>query len=265
MSYENASGEQIAETKAKPYITSNTQANVDRKDTGSPPATFADSCPVDDPWETAIQSLTNTIRIRHYSDKTLKTYTTWIYKLRSYSQKQDPQTLTTSDVKSFLTFLAVQKRMSASSQNQAFNALLFFFRHVLGQEFGQIEGVVRAKQKPYIPVVLTREEIDKIIQHLAPPFDLIVQLLYGCGLRLFECLGLRVNAFNFDFGILTVHDSKGKKDRTVPLPQMLMAQLYSQLEKVRMLHEKDLKSGYDGVFMFDRIEQKYKNSAKELV
>lgn len=116
MSYENASGEQIAETKAKPYITSDRQANVDRKDTGSPPATFADSCPVNDPWETAIQSLTNTIRIRHYSDKTLNSYTTWVYKLRSYSQKQDPQTLTTSDVKSFLTFLAVQKRMSASSQ-----------------------------------------------------------------------------------------------------------------------------------------------------
>jgi integrase len=82
---------------------------------------------------------------------------------------------------------------------------------------------------------------------------------------LFECLGLRVNAFNFDFGILTVHDGKGKKDRTVPLPRTLMPQLKRHLEKVKILHEKDLEAGYDGVFMFDRIEQKYKNSAKELV
>jgi integron integrase len=155
--------------------------------------------------------------------------------------------------------------MAASSQNQAFNALLFFFRHVLGQEFGQIEGVVRAKQRPYIPVVLTREEIDTIIRHLTPPYDLVVQLLYGCGLRLFECLELRVNAFNFDFGILTIHDGKGKKDRTVPLPQKLLPELNKQLEKVKALHAKDLEAGYDGVFMFDRIEQKYPNSARELV
>jgi integron integrase len=240
--------------------------NEDRKDTGSSSATNTTGpCTVDNQWDAAIQSLTEAIKVRHYSDKTLKTYSTWVYKLRSYSQKDDPQTLTTADVKSFLTFLAVQKHMAASSQNQAFNALLFFFRHILGQEFGQIDGVVRAKQKPYIPVVLTREEIDTIIRHLNSPYDLVVQLLYGCGLRLFECLGLRVNAFNFDFGILTVHDGKGKKDRTVPLPRTLMPQLKRHLEKVKILHEKDLEAGYDGVFMFDRIEQKYKNSAKELV
>jgi integron integrase len=142
---------------------------------------------------------------------------------------------------------------------------LFFFRHVLGQEFGQIEGVVRAKQRPYIHVVLTREEIDKVIRHLTSPYDLVVQLLYGCGLRLFECLRLRINAFNFDSGVLTIHDSKGKKDRTVPLPQKLMPQLTLHLEKIKELHAKDLEAGYDGVFMFARIEQKYPNSARELV
>ncbi len=264
-SYENGSGGQEAVARDIVDNSPNSGVHEDKGDTGSSLATNSAPSPVDDPWGTAIQSLIETIKVRHYSDKTLKTYTTWVYKLRSYSQKDDPQTLTTADVKSFLTFLAVQKHMSASSQNQAFNALLFFFRHVLGQEFGQIEGVVRAKRKPYIPVVLTREEIDKVIQHMSSPFDLVVQLLYGCGLRLFECLGLRVNAFNFDFGILTVHDGKGKKDRTVPLPQKLMPRLKSHLEKVKMLHAKDLETGYDGVFMFDRIEQKYTNSAKELV
>lgn len=220
-SHQNSSGEQVNEEKHRSY-TSAAQGTYERTDTSSAQLARNPSSPSEDPWEAAIQSLANEIKVRHYSQKTLKSYTNWVYKLRSHSQIQDPQALTTSDVKSFLTFLAVEKHMSASSQNLAFNALLFFFRHVLGQEFGQIEGVVRAKQKPYIPVVLTREEIDKVIQNLSSPFDLVVQLLYGCGLRLFECLGLRVNAFNFDFEILTLHDGKGKKDRTVPLPQKLL-------------------------------------------
>lgn len=119
------------------------------------------------------------------------------------------------DVKGFLNFLAVEKQVSASSQNQAFNALLFLFRHVLEKEFGRVEGVVRAKRRPYIPVVLSREEVDRVIQHLDDPYDLVVKLLYGCGLRLFECLKLRVQDLKFDMGVLTVHDGKGQKDRTV--------------------------------------------------
>jgi len=95
--------------------------------------------------------------------------------------------------------------VSASTQNQAFNALLFFFRHVLHKEFGKVDGVVRAKGKRYIPVVLSREEIETILTYLAPPYDLIVKLLYGCGLRLFECLQLRVHCLNFDIGVVTVH------------------------------------------------------------
>jgi len=101
--------------------------------------------------------------------------------------------LSADDVKEYLTFLAVSRKVSSSTQNQAFNALLFFFRHVLHKEFGKIDGVVRAKRKPYIPVVLTRKEIDAIPAHPSPPYDLVVKLLYGCGLRLFECLNLRVH------------------------------------------------------------------------
>ena len=101
------------------------------------------------------------------------------------------------------------QRVSASTQNQAFNALLFFFRHALGREFGKIDGVVRAKRTRYIPVVLSRAEIDAILALLAPPYDLIVKLLYGCGLRISECLELRVQCFNLDEGVLTIHDGKG--------------------------------------------------------
>ncbi len=173
--------------------------------------------------------------------------------------------LSVSDVKDFLTFLAVKRKVAVSTQNQAFNALLFLFRHVLNREFGKIDGVVRAKRKPYIPVVLSREEIDVVMANLKYPYDLVVKLLYGCGLRLFECLNLRMQSFNFDFGILTVHDGKGKKDRTVPLPQVIMPDIKEHLEKVKALHDKDLDEGYAGAFMFDLIEKKYKNCAREFV
>jgi len=173
--------------------------------------------------------------------------------------------ISTDDVKEYLTFLAVKRKVSASTQNQAFNALLFFFRHVMDKEFGKVDGVVRAKQKPYIPVVLSREEIDAVLMHLSPPYDLVVKLLYGCGLRLFECLNLRVHCFNFDAEVLTVHDGKGKKDRTVPLPQTLFPDLRAHLETVKDQHQRDLVRNYNGVFMPNALEKKYKNAPKELI
>jgi integron integrase len=216
-------------------------------------------------WHAAYKQLSNEIKVRHYSPKTLKSYSIWVRKLQYFSKSKDPALLSTTDVKDFLTFLAVKQKVSASSQNQAFNALLFFFRHVLNREFGKIDGVVRAKRKRYIPVVLSREEIDAIVGNLKYPYDLVVKLLYGCGLRLFECLNLRVQSFNFDFSILTIRDGKGKKDRTVPLPQIIMPDIEEHLEKVKALHDKDLDEGYAGAFMFDLIEKKYKNCAMEFI
>lgn len=168
------------------------------------------------------------------------------------------------DVKDFLNFLAVEKRVSASTQNQAFNALLFLFKHVLKKEFGQLQGVVRAKKKPYIPVVLSRNEVDAILANLEYPYDLFVQILYGCGLRLFEGLKLRVQDLNFEMQILTVHDGKGKKDRTVPLPAVLLPDLKRQLEKVKEVHNSDLATGYAGAFMPHALDTKYRNASRQL-
>ncbi|OIP37224.1 MAG: integron integrase [Desulfobacteraceae bacterium CG2_30_51_40] len=164
-----------------------------------------------------------------------------------------------------MTFLAVKQKVAATTQNQAFNALLFFYRHVLRKEFGKVDGVVRAKRKPYIPVVLSREEINAVLKYLSPPYDLIVKLLYGCGLRLFECLGLRVHCMNLDGGVLTIHDGKGQKDRTVPLPQTILPELRAHIESLKDLHQRDLNRGYAGVFLVNALERKYKNAAREFV
>jgi len=195
----------------------------------------------------------------------LKSYRHWVLKFRGFIKNAEPSSLGPEDVKAFLTYLAVACNVSASSQNQAFNALLFFFRHALRKDLGEIRDVVRAKHRPSIPVVLSREEVDNVIRHLYPPYDLVVKTMYGCGLRLFECLKLRVHNFNFEAGVLTIHDGKGKKDRTVPLPKAIIQELIAHLERVKTLHEKDLATGYSGVFLDQLLEKKHKNAAKEWV
>lgn len=215
-------------------------------------------------WDRAIEKLTAEIKIRHYSRKTLKAYADWARKFQRYLQDKPPDELSSHDVKEYLTHLAVKCCVAASTQNQAFNALLFLFRYVFKKNFGDQRDVPRAKKSKYVPVVLSRPEIEAILQHLDYPFDLVVNLLYGCGLRLFECLNLIVQNFNFEDGILTVH-GKGDKDRTVPLPQTLIPRMKTQLEFVSELHDKDLKAGYAGVFLVNSLEKKYPSAAKEFI
>jgi integron integrase len=205
-------------------------------------------------WVSVDDRLTSAVKIRHYSPKTLQAYRSWTRKFQTFTKSKDPRLLSMEDVKGFLSFLAVDRQVAASSQNQAFNE----------KEFGQVEGVVRAKQKPYIPVVLSREEVDRVIGRLDYPYDLVAKLLYGCGLRLFECLKLRVQDLNFERHVLTIHDGKGKKDRTVPLPQVLRAELSAQLERVIQRHQEDLASGYAGLFLPTLLAEKYKHAAREL-
>ena len=220
---------------------------------------------LDDNWKSVYTRLRDEIKVRHYSPKTYKAYSTWVYKFQRFVNKKEFEELSSGDVKQFLTYLAVEQNVSASSQNQAFNALLFFFRNILKKEFGKIDGVVRAKRRPYIPVVLSREEVDLIILKLRYPYDLIVKLLYGCGLRLFECMNIRMNSLNFDARILTVHDGKGKKDRSLPLPEIILPELLQQVEEVKKIHLQDIENAHAGVFMFDAIEKKYKNAGREFV
>ena len=253
----SGSGTESAGKEQKTLANPRTSSQTNTIDSAGPKLTGAS-------WIWVYDGLTSAIKVRHYSPKTLQAYKIWTRKFQAFTRSKDPRLVSMDDVKGFLSFLAVTKKVAASSQNQAFNALLFLFKHVLEKDFGKVEGVVRAKRKPYIPVVLSREEVDRIIVRLEAPYALVAKLLYGCGLRLFECLQLRVQDLNLAMMVLTVHDGKGQKDRTVPLPQTLVLELQAQLERVSQAHEADLAAGYAGTFLPSALEEKYQGASREL-
>jgi len=220
--------------------------------------------PGSSPWDAVIVRIKEEVKFRQYSPKTFDAYAGWVRQFAGFAGKP-PGDIAMQDVKDFLTHLAVDARVVASTQNQAFNALLFLFRHVFKKDFDAAEGIVRARRKRYIPVVLSAAEVDAVVAKATYPYGLVIGLLYGCGLRLFECLNLRVQCFNFDDGVLTVHDGKGKKDRTVPLPRVLVPDLRTHLARVENLYRLDLRDGFGGVFMPGALERKYRNAPREWI
>ena len=201
-------------------------------------------------WEELGDALASEIKRRNYSPRTASTYLTWVRRFGQYTQFKPVGEVSDKDAKDFLTDLAVREKVVASTQNQAFNALLFFFRHILQRDYDLKDRVVRAKRTKYIPTVLTKPELDAVLSGLKFPYDLIVSILYGCGLRLSECLDLRINSLDFTAGLVIVHDGKGMKDRSVPLPKKLAPELERQTQRVAKLLEKDLgKPDFAGVFM----------------
>jgi len=214
-------------------------------------------------WKKELLELENEIKLRQYSRRTLQTYRMWARKFQAYVKSKSPELIDSSDAKAFISFLAIEKHVSASTQNQAFNALLFFYRFVLKKEFGDFKGIPRAKRTTYMPTVLSRKEIDAIIENLDYPISLAVKLMYGCGLRLFEAMNLRVQNFDFHEGNVTIY-GKGRKFRKVMLPRKIITELKEHLERVKTLYKKDLENKlWDVVFMPGQMEIKYKNSAKE--
>jgi len=213
-------------------------------------------------WDSIIVLLADEIKMRHYSRKTLQHYANWSRKFQCYLSHKDPAQLSPQDVKSYLTHLAVRCKVSSSTQNLAFNALLFLFRHILKKDFGDHKDIPRAKKSTYVPVVLSRDEIQGILARLVRPYQLIAKLQYGCGLRCFEAVKVRVKDFNFDAGLLSVK-GKGGKSRAVPIPNRIVPELLAQLSFVKKLHADDLAAGYSGVFLEDQLEKKYPNAARE--
>ena len=216
-------------------------------------------------WDGCYQLLKEEIGLRHYSPNTFKTYRNWVVQYQVWLKGKLPEDVDSIDARGFLAHLTLDRDVAASTQNQAFNALLFLYRHILKKEYDIGDSVPRARRTVYIPVVLSRKEVDRIIERLGVPYSLIIQLLYGCGLRMSECLNLRVGDLNFDQCILTVHRGKGGKDRTVPLPRILVLDLHKQLERVEALMRKDEAAGYNGVFMPNALGRKWSGAAKDVV
>lgn len=203
------------------------------------------------------------IRLKHYSIRTEQAYVDWIKRFILHNGKKHPNELGAEEVEAFLTHLAVQGRVAASTQNQAKSALLFLYREVLGDELPWLDNVEQAKTPKRLPVVLTREEVQKVLSQLEGQHRLAAGLLYGAGLRILECLRLRVKDVDFARKEILVRDGKGFKDRVTMLPQSLVPVLQQHLERVKALHEQDLQAGYGAVFLPNALDRKYPNAARE--
>jgi integron integrase len=204
------------------------------------------------------------LRRRHYSYRTEHAYLHWIRRFILFHHKRHPREMAEGEVAAFLTYLALDRRVSASTQNQALNAILFLYKQVIERDIGLIQGVVRAKRPERLPVVMTREEVEAILRRLSGRDWLLACLMYGAGLRVMECLRLRVKDVDFGLNQIVVRDGKGQKDRVAPLPGMVHSALREQIEQVKRVRAGDLADGYGEVSLPFALARKYPNAPREL-
>ena len=202
------------------------------------------------------------IRLRHYSISTEEAYVDWSRRYILFHNKRHPQEMGAEEVTAFLSHLANERNVSASTQNQAKSALLFLYREVIGIELPWLDEVVAAKVSRRLPVVLTQTEVRRLLEATSGTMGLVISLLYGTGMRLLEGLRLRVKDVEFERREIIVREAKGNKDRVTVLPENLILSLKAHLEKVKALHEKDLEAGWGDVYLPDALAVKYPNEAK---
>jgi integron integrase len=210
-----------------------------------------------------LHQVRDVIRRKHYSIRTEQTYTDWIRRFILFHEKRHPQEMAEAEITQFLTSLARDGKVAASTQNQALSALLFLYQEVLKQEIGWLDSVERAKKPLRLPVVLTRDEVRRIFAHLHGTHRLMVQLLYGSGLRLMECVRLRVKDIDFAYAQIVVRDGKGARDRITMLPVNLAHPLERHLQKVKAQHEEDLEAGFGTVYLPTALERKFPSAQRD--
>ncbi len=203
------------------------------------------------------------IRLKHYSIRTEEAYVRWIKRYILFHNKRHPKDMGGAEIEAFLTHLAVDQNVAASTQNQAFSALLFLYREVLRKDLDFPIDSARAKKPKRLPTVMTREETLRVIGAMSGTYRLIANLLYGSGLRLMECLRLRVKDVDFAQRQIIVRDGKGMKDRVTVLPDSLVEPLQAHLRRVKMIHEQDLGKGYGAVYLPYALDRKYPNAARD--
>jgi integron integrase len=211
----------------------------------------------------ALDALMAEIRRRGYSIRTERAYESWVTRYLVFIGNADPCGLGHAEVRAFLQHLAVERQVAASTQNQALNALVFFYQNILRQPLSDLDEFVRAKRPQRLPVVLTRSEVGKLLAHTHGTHGLMASLLYGTGMRLMDCVRLRVKDIDFAYNQIVVRDGKGQKDRVVPLPQRLVEPLQQHLGTVKRLHQADLAQGYGAVYMPHALARKYPQAPTE--
>jgi integron integrase len=205
------------------------------------------------------------IRVRHYSIRTEEAYVGWIGRFLSFNGLKDPLSLDASHISKYLEYLATNRNVSSSTQNQALNAIVFLYTQVLKRDAGDFADFTHAKKPVKVPTVLSRGEINRLIGNLDGVFKLMAGIMWGSGLRVMECVRLRVQDIDFDAGQIIVRDGKGAKDRVTMLAQRYVGPLKEQLKNARRLFDEDAKLKTGGVYMWDAIERKYPDAAREWI
>jgi len=203
------------------------------------------------------------IRTRHYSIRTEEAYIKWTKRYIHFHKLRHPKDMGAKEIQSFLSYLAVKRQVTAATQNQALCAIVFLYRNVLNMEFDRLDELVRAKRSERIPEVFTRKEARSVIAQLDGTMKLMVQLLYGSGLRLLECARLRVKDINFDYKQILVRNGKGNKDRVTIMPDHIIEPMKRHLLITRTLHEQFLEDGFGSVYLPYALARKYPNAATE--
>jgi integron integrase len=200
------------------------------------------------------------LRIKHYSYRTEESYLAWMRRYILFHNKRHPKEMGSAEIEAFLSHLAIEEKVAASTQNQALCALLFLYRHVLKLESPLTFDAVRAKRSQYLPTVLTKDEALSVIGNLSGVHQILIQLLYGCGLRLHEALQLRVKDLDFAQRQIMLRDTKGMNSRVTMLPDKLIQRLQEHLQLVKSIHRQDLEKGYGSVYLPFALERKYPNA-----
>ncbi len=210
-----------------------------------------------------LDQVRDTLRVKHYAYRTEESYVQWIRRYILFHNKRHPKDMAEPEVQAFLTHLAVNNNVAASTQNQALSALLFLYRHVLHQSLSDSIDAVRARQSKHLPTVLTPEETQQVLKYLEGTHQILAKLLYGAGLRVKEGLRLRIKDIDFAQNQLIIRDAKGNKDRLTVLPQSLIAQIQAHLIQVKQTFQDDLSLGYGAVYLPFALERKYPNANRE--
>ncbi len=205
------------------------------------------------------------IRVKHYSIRTETQYVQWIKRFILFNSKRHPIEMGATEVEAFLSHLAVEGKVSASTQNQALSALLFLYKEVLLIDLPWLDNVVRAKRPQRLPCVLTRTEVRSVLTRMSGNYGLMANLLYGTGMRLMECVRIRVKDVDFERGEILIRDGKGAKDRVTMLPESLKDSLLAHLHQRRTLFDNDTKLDKASVYLPDALDRKYPNAATDWI